>query len=123
MFFVLIATVTSVLSNLSMHHINKYYTYNVSFILLLIECVKLVICFGAMRFINKTQPITIRFGFLVNSFLYSIVNALTHVITSLIRPSMYAVLIQHKLIWVVLFSKIILQKSFTLVQYLSLIHI
>ena len=121
MLYVLVAIVSSVLSNLSMHYISEHYTYNVAVILLLIECVKLGICFCVMRYLNNAQPFTIRWGFLVNSILYSVVNVLTHVITSLVRPSMYAVLIQHKLIWVVLFSIVLLQKSFKCIQYVSLL--
>ena len=121
MLYVLVAIISSVLSNLSMSYISEQYTYNVSNILLMIECVKLVICFCVMRYLNDTPSLTIRWGFLVNSILYSVVNVLSHVITSLIRPSMYAVLIQHKLIWVVLFSTVLLKKSFKWTQYLSLL--
>ena len=121
MLFVFVAIVSSVLSNLSMHFISEQYTYNVAVILLLIECVNLGICFCIMRYLSGSQRFAIRWGFLVNAILYSVVNVLTHVITSLIRPSMYAVLIQHKLIWVVVFSILILQKSFKPIQYVSLL--
>jgi drug/metabolite transporter (DMT)-like permease len=39
----------------------------------------------------------------------------------MIEPSIYSVLIQHKLIWVVVFSLILLKKSFGVQQYVSLI--
>ena len=121
MLFIFLAVVSSVVSNLSMHYISLYYTYNVPFILLLTECVKMVFCLCVMRYINNSHRFNIRWGFLVNAILYSVVNVLTHVITSLIRPSLYVVLIQHKLIWVVLFSILILQKSFKLIQFVSLV--
>jgi drug/metabolite transporter (DMT)-like permease len=38
----------------------------------------------------------------------------------MIEPSIYSVLIQHKLIWVVMFSLVLLKKSFSVQQYVSL---
>lgn len=93
------------------------YTYNVAFILLMIECVKLLICACVTRYIRR-QPFQVRWGFVVNAVLYSVVNFLTYQITSMIEPSIYSVLIQHKLIWVVVFSLILLKKSFSIQQYI-----
>ena len=44
MLAVLLATVSCVASNLLIRYAAEHYTYNVAFILLMIECVKLLIC-------------------------------------------------------------------------------
>ena len=121
MFAVVLAVLSCVASNLIIRYTSEHYTYNVAFILLMIECVKLLICACVTRYINREQPFQVRWGFIVNAGLYSVVNFLTYQITSMIEPSIYSVLIQHKLIWVVVFSLILLKKSFSVQQYISLI--
>ena len=113
MFAVVLAVLSCVASNLIIRYTTEHYTYNVAFILLMIECVKLLICACVTRYINREQPFQVRWGFIVNAGLYSVVNFLTYQITSMIEPSIYSVLIQHKLIWVVVFSLILLKKSFS----------
>ena len=120
MLSIITAIVSCVASNLLIRYVAEHYTYNVAFILLMIECLKLLICACVTRYINKEQPFKVRWGFIINAILYSIVNVLTYQITSLIEPSIYSVLIQHKLIWVVVFSLILLKKSFSIQQYISL---
>lgn len=121
MVVVILAIVSCVASNLLIRYTSEHYTYNVAFILLMIECLKLLICACVTRYINREQPFKVRWGFIVNAVLYSVVNFLTYQITSMIEPSIYSVLIQHKLIWVVIFSLILLKKSFSIQQYVSLI--
>jgi len=62
----------------------------------------------------------IRWGFLVNALLYSLVNTLAFYIPNIIEPAIYAVLIQHKMLWVVVFSSLILQRRFKTLQYVAL---
>ena len=62
----------------------------------------------------------IRFGFLVNALLYTIVNTLSFYIPNIIEPAIYAVLIQHKMLWVVILSSFMLQRRFEPVQYVAL---
>ena len=121
MISVILAIVSCVASNLVIRYASEHYTYNVAFILLMIECVKLLICACVTRYIDREQPFKVRWGFIVNAGLYSIVNFLTYQITSMIEPSIYSVLIQHKLIWVVIFSLILLKRSFSVQQYISLV--
>lgn len=120
MLAVILAIFSCVASNLLIRHAAEHYTYNVAFILLMIECVKLLICACVTRYIGS-QPFKVRWGFIVNAGLYSVVNFLTYQITSMIEPSIYSVLIQHKLIWVVIFSLILLKRSFSVQQYISLV--
>lgn len=120
MLAVVLAVLSGVASNLIIHYTSEHYTYNVAFILLMIECLKLLICACVTRYINREQPFKVRWGFIVNAGLYSVVNFLTHQITSMIEPSIYSVLVQHKLIWVVIFSFTLLNKSFCVQQYISL---
>ena len=121
MLSVILAIGSCVASNLVIRYASEHYTYNVAFILLMIECVKLLICVCVTRYIDREQPFKVRWGFIVNASLYSVVNFLTYQITSMIEPSIYSVLIQHKLIWVVMFSLILLKRSFSIQQYVSLI--
>ena len=121
MLSVVVAIVSCVASNLLIRYAAEHYTYNVAFILLMIECLKLLICACVTRYINREQPFKVRWGFIVNAGLYSVVNFLTYQITSMIEPSIYSVLIQHKLIWVVIFSLILLKRSFSVQQYISLV--
>ena len=120
MLAVLLSILSCAASNLLIRYTAEQYTYNVSLILLMIECLKLFICACVTRYINREQPFQVRWGFIVNAVLYSVVNFLTYRITSMIEPSIYSVLIQHKLIWVVVFSLILLKKSFSVQQYISL---
>ena len=120
MLSVILAIFSCVATNLLIRYTAEHYTYNVAFILLMIECVKLLICACVTRYIGR-QPFKVRWGFIVNAGLYSVVNFLTYQITSMIEPSIYSVLIQHKLIWVVIFSLILLKRSFSVQQYISLV--
>lgn len=120
MLAVIVAIASCIASNLLIRNTAEQYTYNVSFILLMIECLKLFICACVTRCINREQPFQVRWGFIVNAVLYSLVNFFTYQITSMLEPSIYSVLIQHKLIWVVVFSLILLKKSFSVQQYISL---
>ena len=121
MISVILAIFSCVASNLLIRYAAEHYTYNVAFILLMIECVKMLICACVTRYINREQPFKVRWGFIVNAGLYSVVNFLTYQITSMIEPSIYSVFIQHKLIWVVIFSLILLKRSFSIQQYISLL--
>ena len=121
MLSILLAISSCTASNLIIRYASEHYMYNISFLLLMIECVKLLICTCVMRYINKEQQFKVRWGFIVNAILYSVVNVLTYQITSMMEPSIYSVLIQHKLIWIVIFSLILLKKSFSIQQYISLI--
>jgi len=121
MLSIITAIVSCVASNLLIRYVAEHYTYNVAFILLMIECLKLLICACVTRYINKEQPFKVRWGFIVNAILYSIVNVLTYQITSMMEPSIYSVFIQHKLFWVVIFSLLLLKKSFSIQQYISLV--
>lgn len=120
MIAVILAILSCIASNLIIRYASEHYTYNVSFVLLMIECLKLLICACVTRYINSEQPFKVRWGFIINAVLYSVVNFLTYQITSVIEPSIYSALIQHKLIWVVIFSLILLKKSFSVQQYVSL---
>ena len=120
MLSVVLSVFSCVASNLMIRYASEKYKYNVTFILLMIECLKLLICACVTRYINREQPFTVRWGFIVNAILYSVVNVLTYDITSTVEPSTYSVLIQHKLIWVVVFSLILLKKTFSIQQYISL---
>lgn len=121
MISVILAIFSCVASNLLIRYAAEHYTYNVAFILLVIECVKILICACVTRYINRETPLKVRWGFIVNAGLYSVVNFLTYQITSMIEPSIYSVLIQHKLIWVVIFSLILLKRSFSIQQYISML--
>lgn len=120
MLSVIAAIFSCVTSNLIIRHVSTKHTYNVSFILLMTECIKLLFCSIGTRYINSEQPFRVRYGFVVNAILYSVVNFLTHAATAVMEPSIYSVLIQHKLIWVVIFSLLILKKSFSVQQYISM---
>lgn len=120
MLAVILSVFSCVASNLIIRYISKNHTYNVSFILLMIECLKLLICAITTRCINPKQPFIVRYRFLVNAILYAVVNFLTHAAAGQMEPSIYSVLIQHKLIWVVIFSLLILEKSFGVQQYISM---
>ncbi len=121
MLSIFLAILSCTASNLFIRYTSEHFTYNVSFILLMSECVKLLICACVMRYINNEQPFKVRWGFIINAILYSVVNFLTYQITFMMEPSIYSVLIQHKLIWVVVFSLILLKKSFSMQQYISLV--
>jgi hypothetical protein len=81
MLAVIVATVSCVASNLIIRYASEHYTYNVAFVLLMIECVKLLICACVTRYIGR-QPFQVRWGFIVNVGLYSVVNFLTYRITA-----------------------------------------
>jgi drug/metabolite transporter (DMT)-like permease len=123
MFSVLLAIIASTSLNLLMGVVSSKYTYDVSFVLLMVETWKLLICSIGMRVISNESHFQIRWGFAVNALLYVIVNALTHHIAILVPSALYNVLIQHKLLWVVLFSILLLKRRFSKQQYLSLVLI
>ena len=85
----------------------------------IIEICKMLLCLVCMNCI-KRHKMQIRWGFLVNALLYALVNTLAFYIPNIIEPAIYAVLIQHKMLWVVVFSSLILQRQFKPVQYVAL---
>ncbi len=123
MLSIVLAIVASTSLNLVVSHVASKYTYNIAFVLLMVESLKLLLCSIGMRLISNKNYFKIRWGFLVNALLYSVVNVLTHHITILVPSSIYNVLIQHKILWVVIFSIIILKRHFSKIQYMSLILI
>lgn len=123
MITIFIAICTSACLNLLLQFVNAHYTYNVALILLIVEISKLLLCLLGMLCISRQRNCPVRFGFIVNSVLYAVVNYLSHYITKTIPVSIYSVLIQHKLVWIVFFSILILKKSFTKQQYCALIAV
>jgi len=123
MLSIVLAIVASTSLNLVVSHVASKYTYNIAFVLLMVESLKLLLCSIGMRLISNKNYFKIRWGFIVNALLYSVVNVLTHHITILVPSSIYNVLIQHKILWVVIFSIIILKRHFSKIQYMSLILI
>jgi len=123
MITIFIAICTSTCLNLLLQFVNAHYTYNVALILLIVEISKLLLCLIGMLCISRQRNCPVRLGFMVNSVLYAVVNYLSHYITKTIPVSIYSVLIQHKLVWVVFFSIWILKKSFTKQQYCALIAV
>ena len=71
----------------------------------------------------KRQKMQIRWGFVVNALLYTLVNTLAFYIPAIIEPAIYAVLIQHKMLWVVILSTLILKREFETVQYVALLSV
>lgn len=120
MLSIVIAIIASVFSHIFIRHLSILYRFNSSFYLLIIETCKLMLCFICMNCI-KRKKMKIRFGFLVNALLYTIVNTLSFYIPNIIEPAIYAVLIQHKMLWVVILSSLMLQRHFETVQYVALI--
>lgn len=122
MIAIILAIFASTCLNLLLKFTSKHYVYSIPFILLVVEISKLFISLGGMLCISRQRKnCPVRFGFIVNSFLYAVVNYLSHVITKTMPVSIYSVLINHKLVWVVLFSIFILKKSFSMKQYVALI--
>lgn len=122
MIAIILAIFASTCLNLLLKFTSKHYVYSIPFILLVVEISKLFISLGGMLCISRQRKnCPVRFGFIVNSFLYAVVNYLSHVITKTMPVSIYSVLINHKLVWVVLFSILILKKSFSIKQYVALI--
>ena len=76
-------------------------------------------CFICMNCI-KRRKMHIRWGFVVNSLLYALVNTIAFYVPTIIEPAIYAVLIQHKMLWVVMLSTLMLQREFKPVQYVAL---
>ena len=114
-----VAIISSVFSFLFVRHLSLLYTFNASFYLLIIEFCKMLLCLVCMNCI-KRHKMQIRWGFLVNALLYALVNTLAFYIPNIIEPAIYAVLIQHKMLWVVVFSSLILQRQFKTLQYVAL---
>ena len=114
-----VAIISCVFSFVFVRHLSLLYTFNASFYLLIIEICKLLLCFICMNLI-KHRRIEIRWGFVVNALLYAFVNTLAFYIPNIIEPAIYAVLIQHKMLWVVLFSSVLLRRDFDVLQYVAL---
>ena len=114
-----VAIISCVFSFVFVRHLSLIYDFNASFYLLLIEICKMLLCLVCMDFI-KRRKVQIRWGFLVNALLYALVNTLAFYIPNIIEPAIYAVLIQHKMLWVVLFSSVLLQREFDILQYVAL---
>ena len=119
MLSIAVAIISSVFSFLFIRHLSLLYTFNASFYLLIIEICKMLLCLVCMNCI-KRHKMQIRWGFLVNALLYALVNTLSFYIPNIIEPAIYAVLIQHKMLWVVVFSSLILQRQFKTLQYVAL---
>jgi len=117
MFSILCSILSSVLSYIILSRIS--FPFNAQFYLLLVEITKLLVAACCMCCIKK-QKIKFRWGFIVNALLYAAVNSLTYFILSSTQPSVYSVLNQHKIIWVVIFSLILLKKTFSKQQYIAL---
>ena len=60
MLSILLAISSCTASNLIIRYASEHYMYNISFLLLMIECVKLLICTCVMRYINKEQQFKVR---------------------------------------------------------------
>lgn len=114
-----VAVIASVFSHLFIRHISLLYSFNASFYLLIVETCKLLICFTCMNCIQR-RKMQIRWGFAVNALLYTIVNTLSFYIPTIIEPAIYSVLIQHKMLWVVILSTLVLKREFKPVQYVAL---
>jgi drug/metabolite transporter (DMT)-like permease len=123
MLFISLAIITCVVANVLIRYSQQHYTYNVSSVLLSVECTKLILCACVMRYIQPTQRFKIRWGFIVNAGLYSVVNFLVYKITSIMEPSIYSALYQHKLVWIVLFSSYLFKRTYSPRQYISLIAV
>ena len=113
------AIISSIFSFLFVRHLSLLYAFNASFYLLIIEICKMLLCLICMNCI-KRHKMQIRWGFLVNALLYALVNTLAFYIPNIIEPAIYAVLIQHKMLWVVVFSSLMLQRQFKTLQYVAL---
>ena len=114
-----VAIISSVFSFLFIRHISLLYVFNASFYLLIVETTKMLTCFICMNCI-KRRKMHIRWGFVVNSLLYALVNTIAFYVPTIIEPAIYAVLIQHKMLWVVMLSTLMLQREFKPVQYVAL---
>ena len=114
-----ISIISCVFSFLFVRYISLLYVFNASFYLLIIEISKMLLCLVCMNCI-KRQKVQLRWGFLVNALLYAIVNTLAFYIPNIIEPAIYSVLIQHKMLWVVLLSTVLLKREFATVQYVAL---
>lgn len=119
MISVALAIICGTVLNLLIRLTASQYTYNAPFFLLIIECLKMMVCATGMQCISRESHFKIRWGFLVNAILYAVVNTLIHLISSIVPVALYNALIQHKLLWVVILSVVILEKTFTLQQYAS----
>lgn len=117
-----VAIITSVFSHLFIRYLSLLYTFNASFYLLIVETCKLLLCFICMNCI-KRQKMKIRWGFAMNAILYALVNTLAFYIPTIIEPAIYAVLIQHKMLWVVILSTLVLKREFATVQYVALLSV
>ena len=71
----------------------------------------------------KRRKMQIRWGFTMNALLYALVNTLSFYIPTIIEPAIYAVLIQHKMLWVVILSTFVLKREFVTVQYVALFSV
>lgn len=95
------------------------YTYNTPAVILATELCKIavasVICIGWFR--QTPVPGPIRWGFSVNAGLYAVTNVLTFTIVAQLDISLYTVLIQHKMLFVLLLSTIVLQRAYTVSQW------
>lgn len=114
-----LAIICSTVLNLIVKLIASEYTYNASLILLIVECLKLMVCAAGMQCISRDSHFEIRWGFLVNAILYAVINTLVHFVSGIVPVALYNALIQHRLLWVVILSVVILNKTFTLQQYAS----
>lgn len=95
------------------------YTFNAPIVILTSEIFKIVfasaICIAAL---NKTPfPGPIRWGFSVNAGLYVVTNTLTFFILRNLDVSLYTVLSQHKMLFVLFLSTILLKKTYTVLQW------
>ena len=116
------AIIASVFSHVFIRHLSLLYTFNASFYLLIVETSKLIICFICMSCI-KRRTSEIRWGFVVNALLYALVNTIAFYIPNIIEPAIYAVLIQHKMLWVIILSTLILKREFQTIQYVALFSV
>jgi len=113
---IFIAVVSSTVLSLFIRLCASTYTYNPSSLLLIVESLKLVTCYVGMRWICDKSYFQVRWGFLVNAFLYAAVNTLTHFINKEVPAALYNALTQHRLLWVVVFSVIILNKKLDILK-------
>ena len=118
---VLLSIIASTALNMVGGFVAANYTYNISFTLLLVESLKLLVCSIGMRSISNKPHFQIRWEFIVNAFLYSIVNVLTHHINRVVPSAIYSVLIQHRILWVVAFSLLFLNQQYSNMQYMSVV--
>lgn len=110
----------SVSQNIAIRWLNtQNYTLNASGLVMATEICKIAIasavCVGWLK--KPAFPRPIRWGFVVNSALYTITNVLTYSILAEIDVGLYTVLAQHKILLVMGLSSVFFARTYTPVQW------